>query len=262
MRLKVVIPARFASTRFPGKPLHPLRGATGLAKTLLARTLEAATAGAPGQELIVATDDDRVAAEAARCGTPVAITPSTCRNGTERIAAALPQIGAVDVVLNVQGDALLTPPQAIATLSAHMCDAPQTEVATVALRCNQSMLDRLLADRAAGRVGGTTVVANQRAKAQYFSKHVLPFGAVEAAKTPVLLHLGLYAYRPHALELYREHPESTAEAAEGLEQLRFLDGGVPISVLVLDPPGWDAMELNNREDISPIENVLAARGIV
>lgn len=266
MTAAIVIPARYASSRFPGKPLAPLKGATGLAKPLIQRSIEAAREVPGAAHLYVATDDARIADVARACGAAVAMTPPECANGTERVAAALPALpDAVDVIINFQGDALLTPPRLVAALENHMRADPACEVATVAVRCSGTAYAHLIADQMQGRVGGTTVVCNAQAQALYFSKRVLPHiapGSPLEASPPVLLHLGLYAYRRSALSRYAALPPTDLEAIEGLEQLRFLYHGIPMAVVTADPPAWDAIELNNPSDAAPIEAILTARGIV
>lgn len=260
----IVIPARYASGRYPGKPLAPVRGATGVAQPLIARTIAAAHAARRNLPLHVATDDARIADAVQALGEAPVMTPESCANGTERVAAAIDALGiAPDYVINFQGDALLTPPDFVAALADRMEQHPECAVATVAMRCSATVYTHLLADQAAGRSGGTTAITDAAGRALYFSKRVLPFlGAPpKDADNPVLLHLGLYAYRPEALHRYRALPPSPAELAEGLEQLRFLHHGIPIDVIVLDAPGWDPIELNNPTDLAPIEATLAARGI-
>jgi len=260
----IVIPARYASSRYPGKPLAAVSGASGEAQPLIARSIAAARRAGLGLPLHVATDDARIMAAVEALGELPVLTPESCANGTERVAAALEALGIEpDYAINFQGDALLTPPDFVAALAAWMEDRPDCAVATVAMRCSAGVYAHLLADQAAGRSGGTTVVTDAAGRALYFSKRVLPFLAEPPREgaNPVLLHLGLYAYRPEALRRYRALPPSPAEQAEGLEQLRFLHHGIPIDVIALDPPGWDPIELNNPTDLAPIEAMLAARGI-
>lgn len=260
----IVIPARYASSRFPGKPLAPVRGATGVARPLIARSIAAAHAARGDLPLHVATDDARIAEAVQALGETPVMTPESCANGTERVAAAMEALAIEpDYAINFQGDALLTPPAFVAALADWMEAHPACSVATVAMRCSPGVYDHLIADQAAGRSGGTTVITNAAGQALYFSKRVLPFlpeGPRQDA-LPVLLHLGLYAYRPEALRQYRALPPSPAELYEGLEQLRFLHHGIPIDVITLDPPGWDPIELNNPTDLTPIEATLAARDI-
>lgn len=266
MTTAIVIPARYASSRFPGKPLAPLKGATGIAKSLIQRSIEAARAVPGMAHLFVATDDDRIAHVARECGAEVAMTPPECANGSERVAAALDALpDDVDVVINFQGDALLTPSELVIALDNHMRADLACGVATVAVRCSGTAYAHLVADQMQGRVGGTTVICGADGNALYFSKRVLPHispGSPLEAAPPVLLHLGLYAYRRAALTRYAALPATELEAIEGLEQLRFLYHGIPVAVVTADPPAWDAIELNNPSDTAPIEAILTTRGIV
>jgi 3-deoxy-manno-octulosonate cytidylyltransferase (CMP-KDO synthetase) len=107
-------------------------------------------------------------------------------------------------------------------------------------------------------------VFNRASRALYFSKRIVPYLPRQERRdgfVPVHLHLGLYAYRPEALAQYVASPPSQLEELEGLEQLRFLDLGLAVSVVQLDPLGWDSIELNNPSDVAAIERVLAERGI-
>ena len=264
MRLAILIPARFASSRYPGKPLVDLRGATGVAKPLIQRSYEAARRVGSAGVVYVLTDDDRIAAGCEAFGAPVIMTSSDCRNGTERCAEALAQLGDVDVVVNLQGDALLTPPHFVEALVDRMHEDREAQVATPAIRLRSADVRVLLDDEAHGRVGGTSVVADDRGRALYFSKRLIPHlpkGALDALLSPVRLHVGVYAYRREALELYARTPAAELELLEGLEQLRFLTSGVPIDVVEVDPPPFGLRELNNPEDLEPIEQALAEAGL-
>jgi len=264
MTAAIVIPARYASTRYPGKPLVPLKGAGGQAKTLIQRSWEAARAVPGGARVIVATDDDRIADAARAFGAEVAMTPESSRNGTERCAAALDAIGDADLIVNLQGDALLTPPAFVAALLDAMAGDPTIQVATPALRATPGIHRRLLVDQREGRVGGTTVAIGANGDALYFSKAVIPHiapAAVGDPTLPVFLHVGVYAYRRAALQAYADLPPTRLELLEGLEQLRFLEHGRPVRVVEVAAPGYDIWELNNPEDVAPIEAALAARGL-
>jgi 3-deoxy-manno-octulosonate cytidylyltransferase (CMP-KDO synthetase) len=263
-RVAIVIPARYESTRFPGKPLAELRGASGTAKSLIRRSWEAAAEICNLVDIWVATDDDRIADAVTKFGGQVAMTPRDCRNGTERCAAALDSIGdEPDIIVNLQGDAPLTPGHLVHQLVAILEANPNAAIATPALRCSQSTYEHLVADSAVGRVGGTTVVFDRSYRALYFSKRIIPHlpPGVSSPGDHVHLHLGLYAYRRDALLEYAAAPPSSLEVVEGLEQLRFLDQGKLVQILPVDPVGWDCIELNNPSDVGAIEAVLAARGI-
>lgn len=260
----ILIPARFASVRYPGKPLANLRGADGTARSLIQRSWDAAQAIAGPDRVWVATDDARIADAVRAFGGQVVMTPTSCRNGTERCAAALDVLGEVaPIIVNLQGDAPLTPGFVVADLVAALADAPEAAMTTPAVRCSASLYRHLVKDQAAGRVGGTTVVFGRDARALYFSKRVIPHmpDSRADAHTHVHLHLGVYAYRPTALAAYVAAPPAPLEELEGLEQLRFLDMGQTIRMVPFDPLPWDCIELNNPEDVPAIEAVLRARGL-
>lgn len=264
MNTVILIPARHASTRYPGKPLVDLKGATGIAKPLIQRSVEAARRVRGVSGVFVVTDDDRIAEACAPARVGVIMTSPECRNGTERCAEALAQLHDPDLVINFQGDALLTPPSFVEALIERMENDAEVAVATPAMPLRSEEVAVLRREEVAGRVGGTTVVTDSRGKALYFSKRMIPYlpqWAQEAEPTPMKLHVGVYAYRPRALDLYRETPLSELETLEGLEQLRFLDAGVPIAVVDVETPSFALRELNNPEDVAPIEEALAAAGL-
>ena len=265
MNFVVIIPARFDSSRFPGKPLATLVGATGVRKTLIQRSWECAR-NIPGcRDIWVATDDHRIADEVRNFGGKVVLTSPECANGTERCAEAMRLLDLPDeIVVNLQGDAPLTPANVVPSLVSRLEEDTKVVMATPAVRCSQAAYAHLVADAAAGRVGGTTVVTDARRRALYFSKRLIPYiapGSGSADVSSVNLHLGVYAYRSDALREYARTPPSELELLEGLEQLRFLDIGFHVSVLPVDPCGWDPIELNNPSDVAVIERILADRGI-
>jgi 3-deoxy-manno-octulosonate cytidylyltransferase (CMP-KDO synthetase) len=260
----ILIPARYESTRYPGKPLAELKGASGVAKPLIQRSVEAARKVAGVSGVYVVTDDERIADTCTRFGVGVLMTSPECRNGTERCAEALQQLHEPDLVINFQGDALLTPPGFVEALIARMEEDRDPLVATPAMRLRSDEVRALQAEEAAGRVGGTTVVTDAEGHALYFSKRLIPHlpgGALEGDSSPVRLHVGVYAYRPEALERYVATPVSELERLEGLEQLRFLVAGMPIAVVDVATPSYALRELNNPEDVAPIERALIEAGI-
>lgn len=260
----IVIPARYASTRFPAKPLHLIRGADGQRKPLIQHSFEAALRVSAADNVYIATDDERIADVVREFGGEVVMTSNDCANGTERIAACLNALPDADLLVNFQGDALLTPPEAVSAMIAHMRNNAGAHAATVAMPCSAETYRHLADDAAAGRVGGTTVVTDNAGRALYFSKRILPYlapGTTPDKERPVLLHLGLYAYRRPALESYVAAGPCPLEQIEGLEQLRFLVHGVPMQVLNVTPPGWDMVEVNNPEDVPIVEAILARRAL-
>lgn len=265
MSVLIVIPARYASTRYPAKPLVPLRGASGEAKTLIRRSWEAAMAVQGVARVVVATDDDRIGQEAESFGAEVVMTSSACANGTERVAEALASLGGgYDIVVNLQGDAPLTPAWFIEDLVAGLRQNPWAELATPVLRCEGAMLASLREDRRAGRVGGTTAVFGAAGRGLYFSKEVIPFTAESYAPqdpTPVFHHVGVYAYRPATLAEYPVWPVGPLERLEGLEQLRFLENGRAVLCVEVEARGRQFWELNNPSDVPRIEAMMAEMGL-
>lgn len=264
MAVLLVVPARYASTRYPGKPLVELRGATGESRSLVRRSWEAAQEVQGVDRIVVATDDARICDAATAFGAEVVMTPESCRNGTERCAAVAESFGPdYDVVVNLQGDAPLTPPWFLSALVVAMAEDSRTEVATPVLRADAAALEGFLEDRRHGRVGGTTAVFDRRGTALYFSKEVIPYTGRALApgeSIPVFHHVGAYAYRRDALLRYGAWPEGPLELWEGLEQLRFMENGVPVRCVEVDSRGRAFWELNNPADVARIEAILAAEG--
>ena len=213
------------------------------------------------EAVYVATDDDRIADVARDFGADVIMTSESCRNGTERCADAIQRAGlSPDLVINLQGDAPLTPPWFISELARAMDETPELDAATPVLRCDRATLKNFLDDRREGRVGGTTAVFDEAMDALYFSKEVIPhFGErvfPDDLSVPVFHHVGIYAYRPHALIAYSNWREGQLETLEGLEQLRFLENGARLKCVEVDARGRVFWELNNPADIARIEKVL------
>lgn len=264
MGVLVVIPARYASTRYPGKPLVELRGATGDAKSLIQRSWDAAMQVNGVDRVVVATDDDRIKSAAEAFGAEVVMTSEDCKNGTERCAEALDALGGgYDIVVNLQGDAPLTPAWFIEDLVTGLSADPVAEVATPVLRCDGRALNGLLQDRKEGRVGGTTAVFGADHNALFFSKEVIPYTGqtfADTDETPVFHHVGVYAYRPSALAAYPRWATGPLETLEGLEQLRFLERGAHMLCVEVEARGRQFWELNNPEDAPLIEAMLAEMG--
>lgn len=260
----IIIPARFASTRFPGKPLARLKGGGGVERSLIEWSWRAASTASQGAQLVVATDDRRIVEEVERFGGSAVMTPSDCANGTERCAAVVDGLAAIpDTIVNFQGDAPLTPPGIVAAVVGGLRQDPALAMATPAIACRGETFRHLIADRDAGRVGGTTMVFDRTGRALYFSKSVIPHVPAHAdpESSPVHLHLGIYAYRPEALAAYRAAPPSALEQVEGLEQLRFLELGLAVGAVVCQPPEGAMIELNNPGDAPLIEVELQRRGL-
>jgi 3-deoxy-manno-octulosonate cytidylyltransferase (CMP-KDO synthetase) len=264
MSVLIAIPARYASTRYPGKPLATLKGATGETKSLIQRSWEAACEVKGVDRVVVATDDDRIREAAEAFGAEVVMTSEDCANGTERCAEAYDNLGGgFDIVVNLQGDAPLTPAWFVEDLIEGLRNDPVAEVATPVLRCDGRALNGFLEDRKAGRVGGTTAVFTKDRHAMYFSKEVVPFTSeiyADDAETPVFHHVGVYAYRPSALGAYPRWQAGPLETLEGLEQLRFMENGHKVLCVEVEARGRQFWELNNPEDVPRSEAMMAEMG--
>ena len=265
MKALIVIPARYESARFPGKPLAELVGASGVSRSLVRRSWDAARAVRGDHDIFVATDDDRIRSAAEGFGASVVMTSTGCRNGTERVAEAVAVSGTdAEIIVNLQGDAPLTPPWFVEALVDAMAADANVLMATPVLRCSAAALNSFLDDRAAGRVGGTTAVFTAGGDALYFSKEVIPFTARRyepGEETPVFHHVGVYAYRRAALEAYMGWSPGPLETLEGLEQLRFLENGVPVRCVEVEAGGTEFWEVNNPVDVPRVEAILKARGV-
>ena len=265
MSVLIVIPARYASTRYPGKPLAELKGASGKSLSLIERSWQAAIAVQGVDRVVVATDDARIKDAAEVFGAEVVMTSESCANGTERCAQTHDILGGgFDIVINLQGDAPLTPHWFVEDLVRGLQGAPNAEIATPVLRCDGATLNSLLADRKAGRVGGTTAVFSEDNTAMYFSKEVIPFTSstyLETDMSPVFHHVGVYAYRPEALAAYPSWPTGPLEQLEGLEQLRFMENNRSVLCVEVEAHGKQFWELNNPEDVPKIEKMMAHMGL-
>ncbi len=265
MKTLIVIPARYASTRYPGKPLVQLTGASGLKQTLIERSWRAATSVQGADRVVVATDDDRIKSAAEGFGADVVMTSESCQNGTERCAEALTALGEdYDIVVNLQGDAPLTPHWFVEDLVAALSSHPTAQVATPVLRTDAETLESLLLDRREGRVGGTTAVFAANGEALYFSKEVIPYRGkiyTQGEETPVWHHVGVYAYRPSVLAEYPSWPTGTLESLEGLEQLRFLERNAAVLCVPVEARGRQFWELNNPEDVPKLEAMMKAMDV-
>lgn len=263
MQTVIIIPARYASSRYPGKPLVGLTGATGECRSLIERSWRAAQAVDGVDAVFVATDDDRIRKAAEGFGADVVMTAEDCANGTERCADAIAQLGiAPEVVVNLQGDAPLTPAWFVEALVDAM--RAGAEMATPILRLTPETHARFVEDRRNGLVGGTTAVMDARGHALYFSKEVLPYTgrSYRTGETvPAFHHVGVYAYTPDALARYMAAGPCALEELEGLEQLRFLYHDIPVTCVEVEARGREFWELNNPADVPRIEAVLAQEGM-
>jgi 3-deoxy-manno-octulosonate cytidylyltransferase (CMP-KDO synthetase) len=261
MKTSIIIPARYASTRYPGKPLAMLRLPNGQSKSLIQLSYETACRAKGIEAVYVATDDKRIQSAAHAFGAEVIMTSPDCANGTERCADAMMRAQLeVDLIINLQGDAPLTPEWFIEDLMDEMRQDKIAHMATPVLKVDSQTYNHFKDDRLHGRVGGTTAVFDRSSHALYFSKEVLPYinqqNFPNLTDIPVYHHVGVYAYRPEVLKAYTSWPEGPLEKLEGLEQLRFLENGQKVKCVEVDGKGRVFWELNNPKDLERIELVL------
>ncbi len=236
-----IIPARFASTRFPGKVLADIRG-----KTMIQRVYEQASLATSLTKVIVATDDARVEEEAAKFGAKVIMTKTDHPSGTDRCQEAYQKMGEeFDFVINIQGDEPFIKPEQIDALSS--CLSKDSELAT--------LIKKIDTEDILWNTGNVKVVFNTHMEALYFSRQTIPFLRGVDKKEwlnrfPFYEHVGLYAYRVDILEKVCALPPSHLEEAESLEQLRWLENGFKIKV---QPTEWDSYCIETPEDL---ENLL------
>ena len=229
MEIVGVIPARFASTRLPGKPLLSDTG-----RPLIRHVVEAAQRAKSLDRIIVATDDRRIADAVAGFGGEVAMTRADHATGTDRVAEVAAQLGGARIIVNLQGDEPEVSGEALDRAVALLDEDPEAPMATLATPIRDEATYR---DPACVKV-----VCSARGRALYFSRSPIPChrdGLPELATSsrPIAhLHLGLYAYRREFLLSIAALPPSPLEAAEKLEQLRVLDAGYPIAVGVVEEP--------------------------
>ena len=234
-----VIPARWASTRFPGKPMAELAG-----EPMIVHVVRRASEARTVDHVIVATDDERIAEVAAGAGAEAVIT-GECPSGTDRVAVAVADRSEWEIVINVQGDEPLLSGDNIDVLVEGLLADDEVRMSTL---CRPLEAERVEDPNA------VKVVRDFRGRALYFSRSPIPYPRHrEAAWKLWRLHLGIYGFRRDALAAFVALPPSELEQAEGLEQLRALEHGIPI--LVLDAP-HPAFGVDTPEDLERVEKII------
>jgi 3-deoxy-manno-octulosonate cytidylyltransferase (CMP-KDO synthetase) len=251
----IIIPARFGSSRFPGKPMQPVAGIP-----MLERVWRIAKSVARCSRVIVATEDTRIVDFAQSFHAEAVLTSPQCRNGTERVFDALKQVRvSEDIIINLQGDAVLTPPWILDSMITEMESNPGISVVTPAVALSEEALEAFSLHKAKNESSGTTVVFDRNRDALYFSKRIVPYTRPPAVPS-IYRHIGLYGYRRVALTQYCELAPSPLEQAEGLEQLRLLENGFPIRVVIVDYRGRSHASVDNLADVQFAEAIIAREG--
>ncbi len=247
MNILGLIPARYASTRFPGKPLHPIAG-----KPLLQHVVEQCQRAKSLSEVIVATDDARIA-EVVRKFCRVEMTRADHPSGSDRIAEVAARC-ACDAVVNIQGDEPLMDPAVIDAVAGALAGCEMSTAATVITEVAEY-----------GNPNVVKVVVNAAGRALYFSRRTIPYvrdaanGSVaeQLAAFPFLKHLGIYGYRRETLLRLVTFPLSPLEQAEKLEQLRALENGIQIAVVRV---AYDSVGVDVPADVARVEKILTTDG--
>lgn len=255
MKTVIIIPARYASTRLPGKPLHPILGTA-----MIERVVNIAHAVEGVDEVIVATDDERIVEFVASFGGTAVMTSPECKTGTDRVWEAIKARDNIDIVVNLQGDAVLTPPHVIESLVHEMQSNEDVVLATPATLMNDEAIKILTEAKRGGEASGTTVVFDKNMNAMYFSKQTIPFTRETKDGRVMYRHIGLYAYRYETLKTLHELPQGTFEKLESLEQLRALENGIPIKVVIVDYQGRTHWGVDSPEDVTRVESLIEQEG--
>ena len=242
-KVAVIIPARYASTRLPAKPLHPIAG-----KPLIQHVWERCSRAKGIETVIVATDDMRIAEAAFAFGAEVALTSAKHRSGTDRIAEVAKKLKGHSHVINVQGDEPLVDPKLIAELAAAMLKDRDIEMITAA--CPFSEGEDLANPNA------VKVVTARNGDALYFSRSTIPYLRGDGVAPTFLRHQGIYGYTTKFLLQFVRWKPGILEQAESLEQLRALENGARIRVLLTPKAG---ASVDTPEDVAIVEALLAAR---
>jgi len=244
VRVLGVIPARYGSTRFPGKALAPLGG-----RPLVAHVIGNARRAERLDRVLVATDDPRIVAVAREAGVEGFLTPPELPSGSDRVAHVVEQLAwagePCDVAVNIQGDEPFLPAAAIDRAVELLAADPEAAIATLAVPATRE-------ERA--NPNAVKVVLDGRGRALYFSRSTIPHPRNATPRARWLKHVGLYAFRAEYLSRFVALPPSGLEEAEGLEQLRALEDGARIAVAVGE---WPVLGVDTPEDLAEAERRLA-----
>lgn len=246
MQIAAVIPSRYGSSRFEGKPLAPIAG-----KPMIQHVYESAASADSISQVVVATDDQRIFDAVESFNGRALMTSASCRSGTDRVAEAAIRLGLSDsdIAINIQGDQPLVRPECFDEVVAPLLQDPYLDMSTLAF----AIVDQ-------GEYSNPKdckVVMDQKGYALYFSRAPIPFARDDQPGTfTVYKHLGVYAYRRQFLDHFKNLPYGCLETLEKLEQLRALEYGHRIKVVVTP---FDSPEVDLPEDISKIEQIIFKR---
>lgn len=267
MQTLIVVPARYGSTRFPGKPLVEINGISMVRRT--ARIAERASSEIERCDYVVATDDERIVKHCHQHDLNVIMTSRNVKTGSDRALAAAQALAAKNAlsygrIINLQGDAPFTPIEHIVALAKALDSG--SDVATPYIQLSWKALKGLHKHKLETPFSGTCVTVTSKGKAIWFSKNIIPAIRKEEALmeeshlSPVNRHIGLYAYTYQALERFTQYPESRYEKLEGLEQLRLLENDMSIQCVKVDPAQVTTSGIDAPSDVVLAEALIAKYG--
>jgi 3-deoxy-manno-octulosonate cytidylyltransferase (CMP-KDO synthetase) len=262
MEIAIVIPARFGSTRFPGKPLSIIAGETMIERVV--KIAKVASQGKTNVKILVATDNQQIYEVVKSLNVDVVMT-SEASTGSDRVLQALDNMNyTVDYVINFQGDAPLTPPEILSKMVQTFEQGEGIEVLTPVVKLAWEELDDLRKSKKNSGSSGTTVIKDQNDYAIWFSKNIIPEIRKEDRSekySPVLRHIGIYGFRIEMLKKFVAWPRSYYEKLEELEQLRIIENDGKIKLLDVTMIGYPLMSgIDVKEDIARAERIIKEFG--
>ncbi len=264
-KILIVIPARFGSSRFKGKPLVKIVG-----KSMLQRVYEIAQKAIESMQnatIIIATEDKRIQCHAEKIGAKVVLTKKNCKTGSDRALVACEQLNnKPDIILNLQGDTPLISPIFIQIIINELLKNDVADVVTPVVQLSWQALDILRKNKKITPFSGTTVIIDSNYNALWFSKNIIP--AIRQEQnirkkinlSPVLKHIGLYAYKYSSLQKFVNLSEGHYEKLEGLEQLRMLECGMKIKVVKVDDNNIIPIGVDTPDDLQRVIDILKESG--
>jgi 3-deoxy-manno-octulosonate cytidylyltransferase (CMP-KDO synthetase) len=242
-KVAAIIPARWGSTRFPGKPLHFIAG-----KPLIQHVWERCSRARMVDEVVIATDDKRIAEAAADFGAKVSMTSPKHRSGTDRVAEVARKLRGVSHVINVQGDEPLIDPKLVDRLAQTLRASPDVEMITAA--------NSFAPDEDVTNPNAVKVVLDAENNALYFSRGPIPFARDGKSLVPSYRHQGIYGYSAKLLDQFVRWKPTRLEQTEQLEQLRALEHGVKIRVVITKHA---SVGVDTPEDLQTVNDLLNKR---
>ena len=263
-KLTIIIPARYGSSRFEGKPLAMIAGMSMLQRVVNIATK--ATKHINGADIVVATEDERIRQHALDIGSKVVLTSDQCRTGSDRALDACGQLDySPDYVINLQGDAPLTSPAFVEAIANELLRNAGEDVVTPVVQLSWQALDDLRESKKTTPFSGTTAIVSN-GNALWFSKNIIPairkeekLRCVEKL-SPILKHVGLYGFKYAALKKFVSLEESNYEGLEGLEQLRMIEAGMRIKVIKVDFAVTQQIGVDTKEDLIRVEKIIEKYG--